>query len=78
MTPEQSLALQTLDASGCRRGVGFRQDDAVARAEAGVVNAEGEGRRLGVEAAHRRQRRRSVEQDAAETLGVALGDEAAL
>jgi len=78
MTPEQSLALQTLDASGCRRSVGFRQDDAVARAEAGVVNAEGEGRRLGVEAAHRRQRRRSVEQDAAETLGIALGDEAAL
>ena len=75
---EQPLAFETLDAASCRRCVRFRQHNSVAGSEAGVVHPEGEGRGLGVEAAHGRQRRGPVEQNTAKTLSVTLGDESAL
>ena len=75
---KQALAFKAFDAAGRGRGVGLRQQDATACAEAGVLHAEAERRRLGVEPGHGGQRGRPVQESAAQSFGVTLSYKSAL
>jgi len=75
---KQALTFKTFDATGRGRCVGLGQQDAAAGAEAGVLHAEAERRRLGVEPGHGGQWGRPVQESAAQTFGITLCDKSAL
>ncbi len=75
---EQPVAVETLDAARGRTRARLGQEDAGALAEALVLHAEREGRRLGVEAHGGGARRVTVQQEGGQALRVGLGDESAL